>query len=92
MTKLISLTLILSISSLCALANNAQPTPGACVLRVPQDPLSAKGLATPYILKKGSCDQTNPNQQVFVEATVFHPATGTFSVYQPLVINEGNFY
>ncbi|KAF8950843.1 hypothetical protein CPC16_010899 [Podila verticillata] len=89
MTKLISLTLILSISALCSLPADAQSTPGACVLTVPKDPLSAKGLATPYILKKGNCDQTNPDQQVFVEATVFDPATGIFGVYQPLVINEG---
>ncbi|KAG0332947.1 hypothetical protein BG000_009602 [Podila horticola] len=88
MTKLISLAFILSISALCTV--EAKSDPGACVLKVPQDPLSAKGLATPYILKKGNCDQTIANQQVFVEATVFDPATGTFGVYQPLVINEGS--
>lgn len=87
MIKLISLTLVLSFSALCTI--EAKPMPGACVLTVPKDPLSAKGLATPYILKKGNCDQTITDQQVFVEATVFDPATRTFSVYQPLVINEG---
>ncbi|KAG0047671.1 hypothetical protein BGZ83_007315 [Gryganskiella cystojenkinii] len=62
---------------------------GACTLTVPAQPLTANGLATPYILMTGGCDQTNPAQQVFVEATVFDPATSTFSVYHPLVINQG---
>ncbi|KAG0054258.1 hypothetical protein BGZ83_011600 [Gryganskiella cystojenkinii] len=66
-----------------------KPNPGACFLTVPKDPLSAKGLATPYILKKGNCDQTIANQQVFVEATVFDLDNHTFGVYHPLVINEG---
>ncbi|KAF9304651.1 hypothetical protein BGZ74_000924 [Mortierella antarctica] len=87
MIKLISLTLALSFSTLCTI--EVKPMPGACVLTVPKDPLSAKGLATPYILKKGNCDQTIADQQIFVEATVFDPATRIFSVYQPLVINEG---
>ncbi|KAG0358083.1 hypothetical protein BC939DRAFT_499058 [Gamsiella multidivaricata] len=67
----------------------AKSDPGACFLHVPKYPFSAKGLATPYILKKGNCDQTNPDQQVFVEATIFDPDTKTFAVYHPLVINEG---
>ncbi|KAG0065836.1 hypothetical protein BGZ89_007876 [Linnemannia elongata] len=89
MVKIAS-TLLLSVSAFAALATvDAQANPGACFLQVPRRPLTAKGLATPYILKKGNCDQTNPNQSVFVEATIFDPATKTFSVYQPLVINEG---
>ncbi|KAF9342233.1 hypothetical protein BGX26_007993, partial [Mortierella sp. AD094] len=63
--------------------------PGACVLTVPRQPLTAAGLATPYILQNGNCDQTNPNEQVFVEATIFDPVTKKFSVYHPLVINQG---
>ncbi|KAG9061334.1 hypothetical protein KI688_007312 [Linnemannia hyalina] len=41
------------------------------------------------MVKVGNCDQTNPNHQVFVEATIFAPNTKTFGVYHPLVINEG---
>jgi hypothetical protein len=81
---------LLSISlSLLAVAVDAKD-PGACFLHVPKHPLTAKGLATPFILKKGNCDQTDPAQQVFVEATIFDPDTKTFGVYHPLVINEGN--
>lgn len=87
MVKLVP-ALFLSISALIAFVE-AKADPGACFLTVPKDPLTPHGLATPYILKKGNCDQTNPNQQVFVEATIFDPATKTFAVYQPLVINEG---
>ncbi|KAG0205513.1 hypothetical protein BGX28_002949 [Mortierella sp. GBA30] len=88
MVKLVP-TLLISISAVFAFAE-AKANPGACFIQVPKDPLSAKGLATPYILKKGNCDQTVADQQVFVEATVFDPNTNTFSVYHPLVINEGS--
>ncbi|KAG0004686.1 hypothetical protein BGZ80_001092 [Entomortierella chlamydospora] len=81
--------ILLSLSATLLAVTEAKTDPGACFLHVPKDPLSAKGLATPYILKKGNCDQTNPDQQVFVEATVFDPKTKTFAVYHPLVINEG---
>ncbi|KAG0051749.1 hypothetical protein BGZ83_003367 [Gryganskiella cystojenkinii] len=83
-------TLLLSVASFVAFTEaNNKPNPGACFLTVPKDPLTPEGLAAPYILKKGNCDQTIANQQVFVEATIFDPATKTFAVYQPLVINEG---
>ncbi|KAJ1557850.1 hypothetical protein HK096_005028 [Nowakowskiella sp. JEL0078] len=59
-----------------------------CVLTVPKDPLSAKGLATPYTVK--GCDQANTEQTSFVEGAVFDPATNTISIYNPLVINEGS--
>ncbi|KAF8949815.1 hypothetical protein BGZ46_004928, partial [Entomortierella lignicola] len=81
--------ILLSISATLLAVAEAKANPGACFLHVPNDPLTAEGLAKPYILKKGNCDQTNPNEQVFVEATIFNPHTKTFSVYQPLVINEG---
>ncbi|KAF9910806.1 hypothetical protein EC991_005523 [Linnemannia zychae] len=91
MAKLTSILLISFSVSLLTLSNTteAKPNLGACFLHVPKDPLTAKGLATPYILKKGNCDQTVADQQVFVEATVFDIDTKTFSVYHPLVINEG---
>ncbi|KAF8923831.1 hypothetical protein EDD21DRAFT_431065 [Dissophora ornata] len=88
--------LILSLSAIAGLYNvdaaaaaAAAANPGACTITVPPNPLTATGLATPYILMAGNCDQTNPNEQVFVEATVFDPATGAFSVYHPLVVNQG---
>ncbi|KAH7042894.1 hypothetical protein BKA57DRAFT_495504 [Linnemannia elongata] len=67
----------------------AQKNTGNCILQLPTNPLTAEGLATPFILVKGNCDQTNPNHRVFVEATIFDPNTKTFGVYHPLVINEG---
>ncbi|KAG0202448.1 hypothetical protein BGX28_005024 [Mortierella sp. GBA30] len=91
MAKTVVFTLILSFSFILTLTNDvyAQSNVGDCLLQLPRNPLTAQGLATPFILKKGNCDQTNPKQQVFVEATVFDPAAKTFSVYHPLVINEG---
>ncbi|KAG0370366.1 hypothetical protein BGX24_002049 [Mortierella sp. AD032] len=91
MAKLTSLLFISLSATLLSLSSftGAKPNLGACFLHVPKDPLTAKGLATPYILKKGNCDQTIADQQVFVEATVFDIDTKTFSVYHPLVINEG---
>ena len=71
----------------------AAPNPN-CSLVVPADPLSAKGLATPYQLvatdrAKGACHEANPDQAAFVEATVLDPATGAVSVYHPLVVDAG---
>ncbi|KAF9934154.1 hypothetical protein FBU30_003178 [Linnemannia zychae] len=90
MVKVASFLFVSISASLLVLSGEASnPNLGACFLQVPKDPLTAQGLATPYILKKGNCDQTVTNQQVFVEATVFDIDTKTFSVYHPLVINEG---
>jgi hypothetical protein len=90
MVKVTSFLLISLSATLLALTSEANnQNLGACFLHVPKHPLTADGLATPYILKKGNCDQTITNQQVFVEATVFDIDTKTFSVYHPLVINEG---
>ncbi|WP_329576443.1 hypothetical protein OG500_03535 [Kitasatospora sp. NBC_01250] len=71
----------------------AQPDPN-CTLTVPADPLTAQGLATPYVLAatdpaKGPCQETNANQSAFVQATVLDPATGAVSVYDPLVVDQG---
>ncbi|KAF8947192.1 hypothetical protein BGZ47_010018 [Haplosporangium gracile] len=91
MIKITPFFLISLSASLLTLSGSveAKPDLGACFLQVPKKPLTAQGLASPYILKKGNCDQTIADQQVFVEATVFDIDTKTFSVYQPLVINEG---
>src|SRR4030081_943195 len=54
----------------------ATPNPN-CSLRVPNNPLSAKGLATPYQLfapdaaANGACMETNVNQSAFVQAAIF---------------------
>jgi predicted outer membrane protein len=90
MVKVVS-PLIPSLMTILALTKDvfAQNNAVNCILQLPTNPLTAKGLATPFILVKGDCDQTNPNHQVFVEATIFDPNTKTFGVYHPLVINEG---
>jgi hypothetical protein len=59
-----------------------------CQLRVPANPLTAQGLATPYVLT--GCNQLDfANQGVFVEAAILDPATGSIQIYNPLVINAG---
>ncbi|MGH3201411.1 MAG: hypothetical protein ACRDP5_05060 [Streptosporangiaceae bacterium] len=68
-----------------------------CVLIVPARPLTAAGLATPYLLTgpggqdpaASGCTQANPNLQAFVQATILDPATGRLWVYEPLVITAG---
>jgi hypothetical protein len=64
-----------------------------CTLTVPENPLTAQGLATPYQLagtgNGGACHEANANQSAFVEATILDPATGALSVYRPLVIDRG---
>ena len=76
-----------------AAAAAATPNPN-CTLIVPANPLTAKGLATPYQLTAtnaamGPCNEANINQSAFVQASVFNPATGALSVYDPLVIDKG---
>jgi hypothetical protein len=66
-----------------------------CSLTVPANPLSARGLATPYLLSatdpaKGPCHEANTAQSAFVQATVLDPATGKLAVYDPLVIDRGS--
>ncbi|MGZ3664048.1 MAG: hypothetical protein ACXVCO_10310 [Ktedonobacterales bacterium] len=65
-----------------------------CTLVVPNNPLTAQGLATPYLLKAtnpddGPCHEANPAQSAFVQAAVVNPATGVLAVYDPLVIDRG---
>lgn len=65
-----------------------------CTLIVPNNPLTAAGLATPYVLKptnpaQGLCVETNPMQAAFVQAAVVNPKTGFLAVYNPLVITQG---
>jgi len=72
--------------------------PGAdCVLIMPPDPLSARGLATPYQLtgprgmtpRRSGCTESNPNASAFVQATILDPRTGRLYTYEPLVITRG---
>ena len=65
-----------------------------CTLVVPDDPLTARGLATPYQLvatnpADGACHEANPDQSAFVEAAILDPETGRLSIYRPLVIDQG---
>ncbi|WP_198045507.1 hypothetical protein [Kitasatospora mediocidica] len=88
---LVAASALLSLSF--AATTPAVPDPN-CSLLVPADPLSAHGLSTPYQLTatdpaKGPCHESNVNQSAFVQATVIDPATGTVSVYSPLVTDRG---
>ncbi|KAJ3274534.1 hypothetical protein HDV01_002662 [Terramyces sp. JEL0728] len=58
-----------------------------CVITVPPNPLSEKGLATPWEVT--GCDQTNTDQTSFVQGAIFDPAKKTISIYNPLMINKG---
>ena len=76
-----------------AAAAAAAPNPD-CTLIVPENPLSAKGLSTPYQLiatdpNGGPCNEANGAQGAFVEAAVFNPANSQISIYHPLVIDIG---
>ncbi|HKS45184.1 MAG TPA: hypothetical protein VJT49_08725 [Amycolatopsis sp.] len=69
-----------------------EPNPN-CTLTVPANPLTAQGLAAPYVLTGtepgGACHEATDGQSAFVEATILDPATGKLSVYRPLVIDRG---
>ncbi|MGB6573269.1 MAG: hypothetical protein WBF20_16475 [Trebonia sp.] len=65
-----------------------------CTLIVPANPLSAQGLATPYQLTAtdpaaGPCNEDNSAQTAFVQGAIINPATGTISIYDPLVVDAG---
>ena len=65
-----------------------------CSLHLPDNPLTAQGLATPYQLfatdkGQGPCNESNPAQSAFVQAVIFDPAANTLSAYEPLVIDQG---
>jgi hypothetical protein len=58
-----------------------------CTLIVPNNPLSAAGLATAWQLSDG-CTMTNAAEEAFVESTILSPG-GKTQVYDPLVITAG---
>ena len=59
-----------------------------CTLQVPANPLTAQGLATPYVLGDG-CGMSSASLQAFVEADIINPRNGRLKVYNPLVITQG---
>ncbi len=74
-------------------AANGGPNPD-CAIIVPQNPLSARGLATPYQLTaldpiNGPCNEANPAQGAFVQGAILDLNTGQISLYNPLVIDQG---
>jgi hypothetical protein len=76
------------------LAVHADQVNQDCALIVPDEPLSARGLATPYQLvarvpSAGPCHEANADQAAFVQGAILDPATGAISVYNPLVVDEG---
>jgi hypothetical protein len=77
---------------LAARGRHHTPAPDAqaqveCRLVVPPKPLTARGLATPYVLigpRGGVCPE-----RAFVQGTVIDSRTGAVSVYDPLVVDRG---
>ncbi len=59
-----------------------------CTLTVPNRPLTAQGLATPYQLGDGCSMQDAANEGAFVEATILAP-NGSVQIYDPLVVTAG---
>jgi hypothetical protein len=90
-------------SNAAAALATAAPSAGmksntSCEIIVPANPLSARGLATPYQLTgpkgktpaQSGCTMSNGAKLgAFVQATILDPATGALSVYEPLVITKG---
>jgi len=59
-----------------------------CTVSVPANPLSAQGLATPWVLGDGCTWANGGTEGVFIDATILAP-DGQIQVYNPLVINQG---
>jgi hypothetical protein len=59
-----------------------------CTVTVPNHPLTAKGLATPWVLGDGCTWANGGTEGVFIDATILAP-NGQIQVYNPLVINQG---
>jgi hypothetical protein len=69
-----------------------------CDIVIPAHPLTARGLATPYLLTgpAGTSPAASGCQMInslalgaFAQATILDPATGALAVYDPLVITKG---
>jgi hypothetical protein len=59
-----------------------------CTVSVPAHPLSAKGMATPWVLGDGCTWANGATEGVFIDATILAP-NGQLQVYNPLVITQG---
>ena len=59
-----------------------------CAVTVPDRPLTAQGLATPWVLGDGCTWANGGTEGVFIDATILSP-NGQVEVYNPLVINQG---
>jgi hypothetical protein len=83
---------VLGLVGLALLATPVATFAQNCTLVVPKQPLTAKGLATPYILKGTDpsipCSVADPNSGVFVQGAFISPTTGQIKVYNPLVVDS----
>jgi hypothetical protein len=75
-----------------AAAAPAVPNPN-CTLIVPDEPLTARGLATPYQLvatdpAAGPCHEADVNQTAFVQGAIIS-GDGKITLYDPLVVDKG---
>src|SRR6516162_5667531 len=59
-----------------------------CTVTVPNHPLTARGLATPWLLGDGCTWENGDTEGVFIDATILAP-NGQIQVYNPLVITQG---
>ncbi len=59
-----------------------------CTVTVPDHPLTAQGMATPWVLGDGCTWENGATEGVFIDATILAP-NGQVAVYNPLVINQG---
>jgi hypothetical protein len=60
-----------------------------CTITMPAHALTAQGLANPWELGGEGCDETVKDDAALIDATVFDPATGSLSIYRPLVVARG---
>ena len=85
--------LVGALAASIALTGHAQTTATDCTLILPQDPLTAAGLSTPFQLTNTHagevCHELDPNQSAFVQAAILDPQSGQISIYAPLVIDKG---
>jgi hypothetical protein len=91
---LVGLGIVVVLPRIASHAANTPVNPN-CTLIVPAQPLTAQGLATPYQLTAtnpadGACDEANADQGAFVQGVIYNTTTGKFSVYSPLVVNQGS--
>ena len=59
-----------------------------CTVTVPDHPLTAQGMATPWVLGDGCSWENGGTEGVFIDATILAP-NGQVQIYNPLVIDQG---